>query len=1193
MTEGLHFWHDHGPMKTPGSAENLNLHLESILERELELGRKRLMISGTSSPSFLSLFLSHSNRSKINNLPHLVVTSSLADANRFQQSLQFFDSSRDAVVLSSFDVSPYSNLDPRALNTSGRLNFLYRAQNARPGDILIAPISALLQKTIPFAVLKKHSHRYEKGCDLPENLHGFLASLGYQSSPLVEDIGQYSMRGGIVDIFSPAHEAPVRLELFGETIETLRHFSTTDQRSSSEISSFHLIPCREALFDDDLLEPMLERFRNSWIDRDVEKSEAEEMLRALSRKQLTSGFDFLLPFFYPKLDSPLDHFSSSLNIWFLDPISIARESDQLLEETRTEFNSSTRHVIRPAVESFFQKLEDLQWPDDCRHFELSNIDTQEFADEASSDQQRIAYLTQNVLDLSNPLQAQTPGSDIWLGSLKNKLTAWKNDHYRIFVAVKNKSQAERLRLLLEKIDWSVQIAEGGEEKWQTWYDQQDASTNTIQVILRMLPESFRIPEDRIVFLRDEDLLGKKQRVRDYSASEDFQKQAKRLSFGDLKPGDCVVHVQHGIGVYDGLRVMNIGGIESEFIQIAYKDKDKLYLPVYRVGQLQRYSGAAQTTVLDKLGGPGWEKTKSKVKGHLRDLAADLLQLYAKRAEMHRPKFEVNDNDFTAFEAAFPFDETEDQIRAINDFMKDMTSTKPMDRLICGDVGFGKTEVAMRAAFLAAHAGKQVAVLAPTTVLTFQHFETFKKRFAGWPFEIRELNRFVSNADVKKTLNELKAGKVDIIIGTHRLLSKDVEFKDLGLMIVDEEQKFGVAHKEKIKKLRNSVDTLTLSATPIPRTLNMSLMGVRDLSIINSAPVDRLPTRTFISKFDAENLKKAIESEISRGGQVYFIHNRVQSIYGVADEIRQIVPQARIKVGHGQMDEEELEKTMVSFFNHEIDVLVCTTIVESGMDIPRANTMFIDQAHMLGLSQLYQLRGRVGRSKQRAYCYLVLPRDKKLDKDQQERLKVIQENTALGSGIRIAQYDLELRGAGNILGEDQSGHINSVGYELYMDLLNEAVHQLKGEPTEEMELDPEINLRVPAMIPEQYISDIRVRLSFYKALADIKSHEDLEKIEEELKDQFGEIPEPTLNLMGLMLIRSQCRVLGVKDISSGLKNISLKFSEKTKFKPEVAIQLAMRENKKYSITPDNRLNIRMNNLNWPGVFEELEYLIKLI
>ena len=1193
MESAADFWHDRRFMNRKQTPENLNLHLESIIERELEKGLHKISVSGSSSPSLLGLLLSQSNQKKINHLPHLVVVSSLAEANRFQQALHFFDSSRDVEILSSFDVSPYSGLDPKNGNTTDRLRFLFRAQNAKPTDIFVAPIASLLQKTIPFSVLKKNSVRFARDQDFPEDVHKFLGRLGYQSAPLVEDVGQYSIRGGILDIYSPAHLLPVRIELFGETIETLRFFSTTDQRSREETGWFHLIPCREALFLDENLDSLLERFRKSWVDRDVEKSEAEEMLRALSRHQLTAGFDYLLPYFYPQLDSPLNHFSSALNLWFLDPMSLSRESDQLLSEMKSEQAATSRHVIRPDVNLFFETLEQLQFPDGSTSLEFSNLETRHYNDESAADISHFSYVTQNVLDLSNSLQTQTPGAEAWLRSLNSKLMAWKEDHYRIFIGVKNKSQAERLRLLLEKIEWSVAIAEPDQEIWQSWYLEQDQSSRTLQIIPRVLPESLRIPEEKIILLRDEDLLGKKQRLREYSASEDFHKQAKRLSFGDLKPGDCVVHIQHGIGVYEGLRVMSISGIESEFIQIAYKDKDKLYLPVYRVGQLQRYAGAAQTTVLDKLGGLGWEKTKSKVKGHLRDLAADLLQLYAKRAELHRPAFQVHEEDFAAFEAAFPFDETEDQNRAIRDFLKDLTSTKPMDRLICGDVGFGKTEVAMRAAFVAAHNRMQVAVLAPTTVLTFQHFETFKKRFHGWPLEIRELNRFVSNADVKRTLNDLKAGKVDIIIGTHRLLSKDVEFQNLGLLIVDEEQKFGVAHKEKIKRMKNSVDTLTLSATPIPRTLNMSLMGVRDLSIINSAPVDRLPTRTFICRFDEDTIRKAIESEITRGGQVFFIHNRVQSIYGIADEIRRIAPSARIRVGHGQLDEEELEKTMVAFFNHEIDVLVCTTIVESGMDIPRANTMFIDQAQMLGLSQLYQLRGRVGRSKQRAYCYLILPRDKKLDKDAQERLKVIQENTALGSGIRIAQYDLELRGAGNVLGEHQSGHINSVGYELYMDLLNETIHQLKGEPVDEMDLDPEINLKVAAMIPEKYISDIRIRLSYYKALADIQSHEDLEKIEEELKDQFGEIPEPTLNLMGLMLIRSQCRILGVKDVGSGLKNISLKFSEKTRFKPETAISLAMRENKKYSITPDNRLNIRMNAITWPAVYEELEYLLKLI
>ncbi len=1186
------FWHDSALMQSSTFFDNLDVHFQAILEREFRRGNHRLQFVGSASASLVGLFLANISSKDIENLPHLVITSSLQDAEKFQQAIEFFDSTRNVYLLSSFDVSPYSGLEPKPQIITDRLKFLFYAQNAKVRDIFVAPITALLQKSIPFKDLTKHHFRIQKDFEISLDFQQQLSEMGYQSSPVVEDVGQYAIRGGIFDIFSPAHDQPVRIELFGDVVESLRNFSIQDQRSSGEVFSYDVIPCKETVFSDDHLEKVLKDFRSSLKDRETDKEETDEILRSLSRKQFFPGIDYLLPYFYESLQNPLEHFSTGLNIWMVDSLSINREADQFFVDLQTDFQDCT-HPIRPAIKALFQKNETLEWPQDSRFLSFSNLVTENFAEKDDSSSSQFTYSTHAVLELANPLQAQTPGNEEWQNILKNKLNSWKKDSYRILVTVKNKSQAERLKLLLEKFDWHAHILGSDQQNWQEIIDS-SVDPQSLTIVQRYFPESLRIPDEKLIFLRDEDLLGRKTHSKDRrKSSTEFQEKAKRLSFGDLNPGDCVVHVQHGIGVYEGLKLMNIGGAESEFIQIAYKDKDRLYLPVYRVGQLQRYSGAAQTTVLDKLGGPGWEKTKTKVKKHLRDIAGDLLEIYAKRAQLERPAFHFSENDLAAFEAAFPYDETDDQLRSIEDIVKDMTSTRPMDRLICGDVGFGKTEVAMRAAFIAVQSGKQVAILAPTTVLSFQHFETFKKRFHGWPVEIRELNRFVSNADAKKTISELKEGKVDIIIGTHRILSKDVEFNNLGLMIVDEEQKFGVLHKERIKKLKNSIDTLTLSATPIPRTLNMSLMGVRDLSIINTAPVDRLPTRTFISKFDEANIRKSIEAEIARGGQVYFIHNRVQSIYALADELRQIVPDARIRVGHGQMNEDELEKTMVAFFNHEIDVLICTTIVESGMDIPRANTMFIDQAHMMGLSQLYQLRGRVGRSKQRAYCYLILPRDKKLDKDAQERLKVLQENTALGSGIRIAQYDLELRGSGNLLGEEQSGHVNSVGYEMYMDLLNETIHQLKGEPTEALELDPEINLRIPALIPDNYIKDIRIRLSYYKALADIRSHEDIEKIEEELKDQFGELPDATLNLMGLMLIRSICRELGVQDVSAGAKNVSLKFSPQTRMKPETVISLAMRENKKYSITPDNRLNIRMNSITWPAVFEELQYLKTLI
>jgi transcription-repair coupling factor (superfamily II helicase) len=484
------------------------------------------------------------------------------------------------------------------------------------------------------------------------------------------------------------------------------------------------------------------------------------------------------------------------------------------------------------------------------------------------------------------------------------------------------------------------------------------------------------------------------------------------------------------------------------------------------------------------------------------------------------------------------------------------------------------------------------VVAPTTVLTFQHLETFKKRFAKWPVVIKSLNRFVSQKEITQTLKELKEGKVDIVIGTHRLFSQDVQFKDLGLMIVDEEQRFGVKHKERLRKIKGGLDTLAMSATPIPRTLNLSLVGIRDLSLINTAPVDRLATRTFVTKFNSDTIRKAITSEVARGGQIYFIHNRVQSIHGLADELRKIVPEVRFKVAHGQMEEGQLEKVMVEFFHHEIDMLVCTTIVESGMDVSSANTIFIDNSQQLGLSQLYQLRGRVGRSKERAYCYLMVPPNGKIDKDAQERLRIIQENTALGSGIRIAQYDLELRGAGDILGEEQAGHVNAVGYELYLELLEDAVRTAKGEAPLDSDVEPEINVRIPALIPDKYIPDLRVRLAYYKSLSDIESPEDIDRIEDELRDQFGKPPDQVINLMGLMLIRHVCKDLSVRDLSSGESSVTLAFTEKTKLPPQKVIELASRANKKYSITPDNRLRVRINEITWPRIHDELIYLQSL-
>lgn len=1171
-------------------AEMTHTRLESILDRAFETTRGKIQVTGASSSLALSFFLSQTYSKKINSLPHLVVVGSLNEAQRLQSLLEFFDPTCQAYILPGFDVSPYSGLYPSTKVVADRLRFFAHAHNAKAGEIFISPADALMQKSIPVKVLKDFSRQLRPADELPEDIATYLNSLGYSSAPMVEDKGQYALRGGIIDIFPPTENTPIRLDLFGDQIESMRRFNISDQRSGDEIESFYLTPAREVLFRDEVHEKLLQRVRATLEGRNPDQAEADEMLRSLVLKNSFPGIEFLLPYFYGELASPIEHFPAALNVWYLDPVEISRCADETWAELKTDYTSSTQNIIHPDLNLLFSQFESVAYPVNSRQIYFSSLEY--FEDEKSEDT-RVEYRTSLTQDFSNLSLANPAGSELWLQAAANKLHRWRDDGYRIFVGTKNQSHIARLKIIFEKLDLKTSFAKEEEYHWDTWLSEQDRDPQLVHIIPRNISDSLRFDEEKIIFLRDEDFYGKKLRARESSGAEDFQKQAKRLAFGDLKIGDLVAHVKHGVGQYEGLKIMNIGGVDSEYIQVGYKDKDKLYLPVYRVGQLQKFSGAANTSILDKLGGTAWEKTKAKVKAHVRDIASDLLALYAKRAEMHRPPFVFKDEEVLMFANKFPYEETNDQLRAINDILRDVRSTKPMDRLVCGDVGFGKTEVAMRAAFFAVSARKQVALLAPTTVLTFQHFETLKKRFEGWPVEIRVLNRFVTPAETKKTLQELKEGKVDIVVGTHKLLGSSIQYKDLGLLIIDEEQKFGVTHKEKIKKLKVGVDSLTLSATPIPRTLNMALVGIRDLSLINSAPVDRLPTRTFVTKFDSETIRKAITAEISRGGQVYFIHNRIESIYGIADEIRQIVPQARIRVAHGQMEEHELEKAMLAFFHHEVDVLVCTAIVESGMDVPRANTMFIDSAHMFGLSQLYQLRGRVGRSKTRAYCYLMMPRNRKLDKEQQERLKIIQENTALGSGIKIAQYDLELRGAGNILGDEQSGHINSVGYELYMDLLNEALAEAKGEKIEDRELDPEINLRIPSMIPENYIADIRIRLSYYKALADITSNEDLDRIEEELRDQFGPIPEATVNLMGLMLIRRQCKELGIRDVSAGVKSVSLIFTEHTKLRPENVIQLAIRESKKYSITPDNRLNIKLSNISWSAVHEELENLLKLI
>lgn len=1166
--------------------EHLNLRFEKILERAVsDLGLRSIEFIGTDSSLAIALFLSEQQAPEFLKNPRLVIVPTAKEASAFAEHLRFFDASFPVAVLPGFDVSPYSGLYPSARAMSARVRWCFEAQNPDFRQVFVAPVTALMQRTMPREILKAHTQIYRRGAELPSEVAREWSRLGYQSVPVVEDVGTFAVRGGIVDVYSPAHRWPVRIELFGDTIESMRFFNPESQRSEKMIESFTLIPPREVLFDDESRMRASQRYRESVRARDIDTAERESILQSLTQGQLFPGIDFLLGDFYQDLELPTAHFRRA-SVWLLNPHEVARESDNLLATLKKDFAAAGHHAIRPAIEDLFLPFEKLSHDFASSQLHFSKI----FVDDRPGEGQPERF-SLSVQDIRlAPAAATTGGLDAFQ-SLAAKVAGWRREGFAVFIAAASQAQTQRLCSLFEGAEMrAIGVAEDAYD-FADWLSAQQSQAELVHVIPRAIEESVRLNDERILFLRDEDFFGKKQRRRDYKQSGTLTERTHSLSFGDLKPGDAVVHVLHGIGIYEGLKVMQISGFDAEFIALSYKDGDKLYLPVYRVGQIQKYAGPVAASLIDKLGGTQWRKVTAKVRNHLREIAADLLKLYAKRSQIHRPPFPSNDDEFYKFEAAFPYDETDDQLKAVGDIVSDMTSDKPMDRLVCGDVGFGKTEVAMRAAFKALEGRRQVAVLAPTTVLTFQHLETFQRRFASWPITVRALNRFVPAAESKKTLDELSQGKVDVVIGTHRLLSKDIRFKDLGLLIIDEEQRFGVTHKEKIRALKANVDTLTLSATPIPRTLNMSLVGMRDLSIINTPPVDRLPTRTFVTKFDRETISKAIEAEIQRGGQVFFLHNRVQSIYSLADELRELVPTARMRVGHGQMDEHELEQVMVAFYKHQIDVLVCTTIIEAGIDNPRANTMFIDNAHQFGLSQLYQLRGRVGRSKERAYCYLLIPPNRKLEADAQERLKIIQENTELGSGIRIAHHDLELRGAGNLLGEDQSGHIDAVGYEMYLELLEDAIKEVKGKEPDD-KIEPDINVRIPALIPDSYIPDIRVRLSYYKALADIASPDDIDRIEDELRDQFGKIPDQVLNLMGLMLIRHHCRELGVRDLSSGAKSVSLAFTEKTPLPPARVVELAQKQPGKYNLTPDMRLIVRLPTIAWPPIYDELLFLKSL-
>ncbi len=1084
----------------------------------------------------------------------LLITPDQAAADELIHALSFFDAT-NIMAFPAWDATPFEATSPDPDISGSRLETLQILLQASP-CIVVAPVAALLQRVIPRSVLAGASLRLIPG-DEPdrESLLENLVKMGYSNCPLVEERGSFAVRGGILDVFPPALPKPVRIEFFGDTVETIRSFDPLSQRTVENLSGIILLPSRELIITPDSLQKFVPRLKERADYLDIPADRRRQLVAELQEDSYPPGIEFLQPLFHPSLELFFDYMQNPLLI-LSEPERIRQavtvQSEEIIDGARRALAEERLH---PEVRELYLLPEDLESAiARYQRLELTGL----IADESAGS--RFSVISENNSDLKLAINGE---QQHLLTPFAERIKAWRKDGWRVVMVCHQPSQAERLEKLLAPYNLSCL-----KSNVYPFGDEPVLQEADLFLSVGDLSKGFRLPEARLAVIAEEELFGK--RIRRKSSLTALRTKQIMASLAELKPGDAMVHIDHGIGIYRGLQHLKAGAVEGDFLLLEYANSDKLYLPIDRLGLVQRYTGGEGAAPAPaKLGGAGWEKTRSKARRNIEELAEELLEVYAKRQASQGYAFTPPDELFREFEATFPWEETPDQLSAIQDVLGDMQHSRPMDRLVCGDVGYGKTEVALRAAFKAVLDGKQVAMLVPTTILAQQHFETFNNRLSGYPVSIEMLSRFRTAREQRETIGLLKAGKVDIIIGTHRLLQKDIAFKDLGLLIVDEEQRFGVKDKERLKQYRASVDIMTLTATPIPRTLHLSMLGIRDLSIIDTPPVDRQAIKTVVARDSDELIRNAVIQELERKGQIFYVHNRVQSIGLVAERLRQLIPEARISIAHGQMDEKQLEKVMLGFMHAETDLLLTTTIIESGLDIPRANTMIVDRADTFGLSQLYQLRGRIGRSTVRSYAYLLIPGEGSITDDARERLKIIQDISELGAGFRIATHDLELRGAGDMLGPRQSGTVADIGFELYTQMLAEAISKLKGEELEER-IEPEINLAIAAFIPESYVPDTNQRLVLYKRLVQAESSEDIAEVTNEMNDRYGRPPAVVEILARIMELRITLKKLKVLKIDSDGKRCSFTFHPKTTVNPELLINLIRTEPATYQFTPDHRL-----------------------
>ncbi|HEX2484544.1 MAG TPA: transcription-repair coupling factor, partial [Myxococcota bacterium] len=966
------------------------------------------------------------------------------------------------------DTAPYDRFSPQPFVTAQRMDVLHRLLEApAAGIVVVAPWTALALRVPARAALRARTLRVAVGQRLErEAFLAALAQVGYARQSLVEERGEFAVRGGIVDFFPPERARPLRIELLGDDVESLREFDPASQRSEVSLERAVVPPARELLFDRALAVERGPALRGLAEYDGVPAREVDAFVDSLLRGAPPPGAEALTPLLQPAVESLFDYLPEDTLV-LVEELDAGRE--RLLRyaaEALENFDAAreARRLVLPPDELFL-RVDAVEAALVARRPVLLESLGVATLPGAPAPLERYALRVRGQEELALHLrQARHDGEG--LAPLVAELRRYAAEGLRSVLAAGSLSAADRLARLLGERGVGASLARAP-EPFARW-----SAPGEVEVRVAPLSAGFVLPAEGLAVVTDEEIFGPREKRR---RAATLREGAAIEALAELAPGDFLVHAEHGIGVYRGLVELALGGARGEFLRIEYEGGDRLFVPVHRLNLVQRYVGAdGATPRIDKLGGVTWARTKSGVKRAIQSLARELLAVHAEREVAPGFAFSPRDAALREFEAAFAYEETPDQAAAIDDVLADLARPRPMDRLVCGDVGYGKTEVAMRAAFRVVMDGKQVAILAPTTVLCQQHTDTFAKRFSDTPVRIESLSRFRTRSEATRVLEGLASGAVDVVIGTHRLLQKNVDFKDLGLVVVDEEHRFGVAHKERLKQLKKSVDVLTLTATPIPRTLQMAFSGLRDLSVIHTPPPDRLSVRTQVCRFEASLVREAILREARRGGQVFFVHNRVQSIEALAELLRRIVPEVRLLVAHGQMSERELEDRMLAFLRCDADVLLCTTIIESGLDMPRVNTILIDRADALGLAQLYQLRGRVGRSQKRAYAYLLVPGEEALTVEARRRLEAIQDLADLGSGFRLANLDLEIRGAGNLLGKEQSGQLGAVGYETYMELLEEAVAELRGAARPPV-VDPEIRLPVAARLPDAYVPEVSQRL----------------------------------------------------------------------------------------------------------------------